>query len=966
MSDDQKLLEENKILRKRINYLEDILSKYGINYSYDENTIGDVFVNKQTINSPTITKNHARFFYSMFEGRKDVYAKRSGKPNKKTGRYAYYTQCYNFWSYNLCPKTSGSNIKCLDCKNRNFKPLTGNDIINHLNGMNEDCSDVIGMYVLHSDETCSFLVFDFDNHDDDAETWQEEANAIRIICKSVGIDCLVERSRSGNGAHVWLFFKTRIPAKLARKFGDALLMKGSEIINQKSFKSYDRMLPNQDKMPEGGLGNLIALPLQGQALKRGNSAFVDENFIAYSNQWKILKETRKIDKDFIMSFIDKYGKQTINETDEGTEKPWEKKDSLLRREDIDGTLKVYEANGLFVSKNNIKPRFKNKIRRLAAFGNQNFYKRQAQGLPIKDIPRIISCSREYDKYIAIPCGLKENLISLLNNSDIPFEIEDKKCYGNKIDVAFNGKLYENQEKAVKSLLNYENGILYAVPSFGKTVIGTYLIAEHKVNTLILLDRTSLMKDWEDNLNKFLTINEEFPEYTTKSGKIRKRKNLIGKLTSSHNSLTGIVDIVMISSLGKGENVKQLVKNYGQIIIDECHHVGTATYDDVLSEANSKYIYGLSATPKREDGQTKKVYMYIGPIRYSFTEKELSKEQSIPHYIFPRFTRFVYFDNKKPRLDELYKMIASSEARNNQIIDDVKECIKVGRSPLVMSKDREHVLFLYDKLKDSADYVFVLVGGKTINQQAEIREQMKNVPSDKTILLIATIQFVGEGFNFPRLDTMFLTMPISYEGKVKQTSGRLHRKYEGKKNVIIYDYVDINVPMLERMYNKRIRTYKQMGYQVCSNIETSLQDCVDSIYESKNYIEQFNKDLLAAQKEIIISSLGLSYKKISYYTSFFKSIQEKGVKIFVITADTKLYTEERVREIAEKRILELKIAGINVKTFSNQYKHFAIIDRHIVWYGSINLLSNEKDDDSMMRIDNKEIANELLENTLINK
>lgn len=311
MGNETKKLESKiKALKKRIEYLEQILEQAGIPYDAEQNSELEVADNSVEdsnlmpyIIPETITPKHANYFYSFFKGRTDVYSKRSGKPNPKTGKTGYYTQCWNYWKNGLCPKREGKQIKCGNCENQKYKRLTGNDLLMHLRGDREDCSDVIGIYPMLPDETCNFLVFDFDNHDkenqldDGANTglaWKEEVNALREICAKNQICALTERSRSGHGAHIWIFFEKAIPAEKARKFGDALLEKGAESVNLKTFQSYDRMIPAQNHLPEGGLGNLIALPLQGQALKKGNSALIDKNWKPFANQWKQLGKVRRL------------------------------------------------------------------------------------------------------------------------------------------------------------------------------------------------------------------------------------------------------------------------------------------------------------------------------------------------------------------------------------------------------------------------------------------------------------------------------------------------------------------------------------------------------------------------------------------------------------------------------------------------------------------------------------------------
>ena len=390
----QVLKDRVEFLEKENEYLKSLLDKAEISYEGIGHALVDLYEPDQgaRIIHRDITSEDANKFFSMFWGRTDVYSKRTIK--KSTGEVNYYTQCYNFWR-NGCPRMSGSKIKCQDCEKQAYKKLERKQIIAHLKGEAEDATDVIGVYPLLEDETCRFIVFDFDNHEKDAEksdfantdnVWTEEVDTLREICVLNGIDPLVERSRSGKGAHLWIFFHKPIEAALARKFGIALLRKGAESVNLKSFSYYDRMLPMQDHLPNGGIGNLIALPLQGQALKEGNSAFVDENWNAYPDQWKVLLSKPKLTKEFIEDKMKEWKLSTSYEavglseiTHKDGEKPWDKTKHFLK-EDVDGIMKIILADGVYIHNANLGVRIQNRIRELAAFSNPEFYKNQAMGL----------------------------------------------------------------------------------------------------------------------------------------------------------------------------------------------------------------------------------------------------------------------------------------------------------------------------------------------------------------------------------------------------------------------------------------------------------------------------------------------------------------------------------------------------------------------------------------------------------
>ena len=917
-----------------------------------------------------ITEKMANKFFYRFWGRQDVYAKRNEK--KDTGETSYFPQCNNFWT-EVCYRKQRKNVSCNDCKYRSYTNLTKKDILMHLRGKSYNASDVIGVYPLLTDETCRFLVFDFDNHDKGAEkkdfaneddTWIEEVEAMRKICVLNGIDPLVERSRSGRGAHIWIFFDKPISAALVRRFGTALLDKGAEQVNLKSFKYYDRMLPAQDTLPKGGLGNLIALPLQGKALKHGNSAFIDRNWNAYPNQWEILWSKPRLSQEFIETKIREW-RTTIEDTltvdaDEDREKPW-KKSRGFSNADVEGKMHLTLSNGIYVDSTNIRVALQNKIRRMAAISNPVYYKNQAIGTSNYDTSRWIYLGQDHlSGYIEIPRGLYSTLIDNIEQAKIPYEIEDERQKGRNINVKFKGELRDEQKVAMKDILQFDNGILHAATAFGKTVVCSAIIAEKKVNTLIILESSALMEQWKEALEKFLDINEELPEYKTKTGRIRVRKEVIGRLQGAHDSMTGIIDIAMAGSLCKKGEFHNLLNEYGMVLVDECHHAASDTISNVLKEVKAKYIYGVTATPKRGDGLEKVNYMLIGPIRHSYTAKEKAKSQGIEHLVYPRFTPVVAprgIIKEKMHPNEAYDIIRNNEIRDDLIIEDIKECVAAGRTPVVLSRYKEHSEKMYERLKDYANHVFLMTGNNSKKEHKKILEQLHEVDAKETLILIATGSLIGEGFDFPRLDTLFMAMPVSFRGVVEQYAGRLNRDYDGKENVIVYDYVDSHIPMFDNMYAKRLKAYRQIGYDICSGPKSRKQTA-NAIFDCENYLETYKKDLLQADKNIVISSPVISGAKVYELIRLLRDKQVAGVEITIVTWEPDSYGFGDAAFWMQLHE-EMRQAGFYLKTVEESCEHFAIVDQKIVWYGSMNLLSKSNAEDSMMRVQSKKIAMELM-------
>ena len=916
----------------------------------------------------------ANQFFSMFWGRQDVYAKRS--VNKETGKAAYYPQCNNFWT-NVCHKKIKDGINCKDCKNRSYKAITKKDILNHLQGNAYNASDVIGVYPLLSNGTCRFMVFDFDNHDKDAEekdfanaddTWVEEVESMREICVLNGIEPLVERSRSGRGAHVWIFFDKPIAASFVRKFGFALLDKGAEQINLKSFKYYDRMLPAQDSLPEdSAVGNLIALPLQGKALQDGNSAFIDGNWNAYPNQWETLFNKPRLSQEFLEEKIKEWSNIiddiAANAAESDREKPWNRMQHF-NKNDVEGKLHIILSNGIYVDNTNLKAAMQNRIRRMAAISNPVFYKNQAIGTSNYDTARWIYLGKDHlSGYIQIPRGLQDELWENIKQADIDYEMEDERQQGRKINVDFKGELRPEQDKALKELIRYDNGILHAATAFGKTVVSSAIIAQKKINTLIILESSALIEQWKEALEKFLNINEGLPTYETKTGRVRKRKSLIGTLQGAHDSMTGIIDIAMAGSLCKKGMYHKMMNEYGLVLIDECHHSASETIANVLKEVKAKYVYGVTATPKRGDGLEKINYMLIGPIRYSYTAKEKAKEQGIQHLVYPRFTRTVpprgvITDKMHP--NEAYEIIHNNDVRDEQIIEDVKNCVAAGRTPVVLSRYKDHSEKFYERLKSYADHVFLMTGNNSKKEHRKILEQMHQVDKNESLILIATGSLVGEGFDFPRLDTLFMATPVSFRGVVEQYAGRLNRDYAGKENVIIYDYVDNHIPMFNNMYMKRLKAYKQIGYEFGDGLQT-VKQTVNAIYDGNNYSENYHKDLLDSNKNIIISSPVISGSKVYELINMLKEKQMSGVQVTIVTWTPDSYGFGDAAYWMQLHE-DMRRAGFYIRTVEEYCDRFAVIDQEVVWYGNINLLAKDKVDDSIMRVRSKGIAGELMEIT----
>ena len=938
---------EDKIIRleKENAYLKSLLKLHGIKYDADNCSL-----------FKKVSENNVRYFLSFFFVRADVYARRV--ISKKTGKASYYPQCSNFWK-DGCFRKSGEKISCSKCPMKNYRPLNQEVILKHLNDTSGDF--VIGGYPLLEDNTCKMIVFDFDNHESDNKAWQEEVNTIRKICELNNIPCLVERSRSGNGGHVWIFFEEAIEAKKAREFGEGLLNKGKELVNIKSFDYYDRLFPSQDYLKDNGIGNLVALPLQGYALNNGNSCFVDESFVPYVDQWLALYNCKKVKKSFVEEKLKEWSKDK-NEfaLNLDGEKPWEKT-RCLDSDDVNGKLEITLSNGIYINTLNLKPRIQNRIRELASYSNPEYYKALHSGSYGFNTKRFIYLGYDEGDYIHLPYGLYDTLIEKCEEANIAYQINDKRNCGTEIDVTFKGELKERQSAAVESLLKHDNGILLAATAFGKTVSMINVISRLKVNTLILLGSSSLVDQWESELNSFLVFNSELPTYETKNG-IRKRKSHIGIHQGQKDTTNGIVDIMMAGSLFDKDGVHPRFHDYGLIIVDECHHVAASTLTRIMNEAKAKYIYGASAGNERSDGHEMSNLMLLGPIRYNYSIKQRNMESGIKHYVIPRFTRTIS-TFKDISLQEAYKLIEEDELRDSLIIDDIVKCLKDNRKIVVLTQRVNHAKRLFDKIVNICPESFLLVGNQKKNEQKEVVDRLKEIDESKGLVLVSTGQLIGEGFNMPFLDTLFLAMPVSGEGVVKQYAGRINRTYSGKESELIYDYVDNNIDVTRKMYLKRLKAYKSAGYSLYESEDNLSDDNADSIYDSDNYKDVFIKDISSARKEIIISSVSLYGNRIHEFADLVKERQAEGVTVTVVTYEESIRTDN-VRRL--KLIQDMRDYGFNVKLIEDNCLKYCVIDSSVVWYGSINYLGKEDIEDSAMRIHDKGIVENLLYQTFKEK
>ncbi|MBW1781408.1 MAG: DEAD/DEAH box helicase [Deltaproteobacteria bacterium] len=750
-----------------------------------------------------------RLFRLLFRGREDVYSRRF--ESKKTGKSGYQPACRNEWLRPLCKKPK---IRCGNCPNQRFIPVTDGIIRKHLLGYDPQEKTrrdfTIGVYPLLPEETCWFIAADFDQ-----SVWMEDASQVMETCKRFDIPAAVERSRSGNGGHVWVFFSEPIPAVLARKLFSFILTETMERRPELGLRSYDRLFPRQDTLPRGGFGNLIALPLQKRAREQGNSLFVDDRFEPHPDQWAFLSSIGRMSLDDVRHIVDEAVRRgrvlgvRMAVTDEPDDEPWTLPPARRRKEPpITGPLpkemELVLDNQIYVAKEDLKAPLKNRLIRLAAFQNPEFYKAQAMRLPTYDKPRIISCCEEFSKHIGIPRGCLDDLLDLLDTLKIQPKVVDRRFQGNPLSLSFNGGLRPEQQSAAEALLHHDAGVLSASTAFGKTVVAAYLMARRGVNTLVLVHRKHLLDMWVDRLSQFLGLDPE----------------QIGRIGGGKREPSGQIDVGIIQSLGTKGVVDDIVGEYGYLVVDECHRIAARSFEIVARQSKARYVTGLSATVTRKDGHHPIIFMQCGPVRFRVDDRRQAEKRPFSHRVIVRNTGFELPKALSKRTDltihELYEALITDEARNRMIIKDVVKAVSQDRSPVLLTERKKHLDLLAARLAPVVKNVIVLKGGMGKRQRSAVSLKLARIPDGEERLIVATGRYLGEGFDDARLDTLFLTLPVSWRGVLAQYAGRLHRMHKAKNEVIIFDYADLEVPMLARMYERRCVGYSDIGYEMIEN------------------------------------------------------------------------------------------------------------------------------------------------------
>jgi superfamily II DNA or RNA helicase len=722
-------------------------------------------------------------FRRLFRGRVDIYPLRW---ENKAGKSGYSPACHNEWRAGVCEKP---RIKCSDCPNQMFLAVDDKLIVDHLSGR---CT--AGVYPLLPDDTCHFLAADFD----DAE-WRADVTAFAATCDAASVPVHIEISRSGKGAHAWLFFSQSTAAAQARSLGAALISQTCARTRQLKLSSYDRFFPSQDTLPKGGFGNLIALPLQKWPRQLDLSVFVDRSLVPYADQWAYLMSAKRVAPADVAKALDLCGSRTNPldvsfYADIDADEPWRRvSPSLQLPAPLPKTLTITLADQVYFEKAELPNALVNRLVRLAAFQNPAFYAAQAMRMSVWDKPRVIGCAENFEKHIGIPRGCLDDALNLLAANCIKATLHDERTTGVPLSISFHGALRPEQESAAAAMLAHDSGVLCAPTAFGKTVTAAAIIARRSVSTLILVHRTELLVQWYERLRSLLNL----------------RTDEIGLIGGGKHKATGKIDVAVMQSLVRKAKVKELIEPYGQVIVDECHHVSAVSFEKLLKQVSARFVLGLTATPARRDGHDPIVTMQCGPIRHRArsTVAEQAVLQVVPRYLAMNPPAGA------EQIQILFNQLSVDTHRNRLIAQDVIESYNRGRHNVVLTERTEHVELLAEIIRNATPNLFVLHGRMGKRQRREVLDRLQELTDDAPRVLLATGKLLGEGFDHARLDTLILAMPISWKGTLQQYAGRLHREHAHKDSILIYDYVDAVHPQLLRMWEKRKRGYRAMGYDI---------------------------------------------------------------------------------------------------------------------------------------------------------
>lgn len=913
---------------------------------------------------------------SLFRGRTDVYAQGYVGKSTKPGKLSYWPPCRLRWVHGACPRLSDASARCRDCDHPSYAPLTTDVVREHCTGHRDGRGRIqaVGIYVVDGDE-CHLLAADFDG-----PGWKDAAAAYRDACRGHGLSPAVERSRSGNGAHVWVFFDGPVKASLARRVGEGLLCEARDACTAVSFRSYDRLFPLQDSVEGDGLGSLIALPLQGEAVRQGNSVFVDDRFQTLPDQCAYLSTLPKALRETIAVLADEFGKDPIGlpEGTNSTLSPSRGEARVLHAPEgralgeVPTEVAVTLAEGVRIDRDGLPARVVNRLRRLAAFRNPEYTKRLRMHLSVWETPRFVDLSKSDGGELVLPRGCAEAVLATLREAGAGAHVIDGRTAGRRIHANFLGELRDTQQPCVDRLVEHDLGVLVAPTGFGKSVIAASVIATHGVSTLVIVPNTTLLKQWRESLTKFLRIEDEPSVLLTPKGRRAKHQpGVVGIIGDGKVLRSGIVDVALAGSLfQKGEVagesvVSSFVAEYGMVIVDEAQHVAASKVLEVLGAVRARYVYAMTATPKRDDGLDRILFLECGSLRHEVAVSDQIDEQGMRRLLVPRFS-FSHPDLEgRPNWHELVEYISTDGERNHLVATDAVRAMRQGRTPLVLTRRVEHARTLANDIAGLSESlgasVILLVGSDDVPVRHRRLEELRAAPVDRPLCVVATGSYVGEGFDLSRLDTLLLAGPVAFEGVLAQWVGRLHRVAEGKSEVIAMDYVDLDIPMFDREWRKRMRAYRKLGYQIAGEEGLVLVGLegrsapTGHLFSGKEYAAALEADLADSALRVAISSSWAKFARVKALRTLLANAIGRGVVVDVALREPKRPLSEWQQVNAMLR----DIGCIVRLARQGEQSDFAVIDDALVWYGDIAPLSYPRKDECSLRFVSREVAGELV-------
>ena len=713
-------------------------------------------------------------FRTLFAGRIDVYAVRW--ENARTGKVGWSPAVAGGWANARRP-------------DRVYLPLTDAVLEAHLTGTSH-----VGVYPLLRDDTCRLLACDFDG-----STWSLDVAAYADAARDAGIPVAIERSRSGIGAHGWIFFTGPVPAAAARRVGAYLLREAMTIRAELDIASYDRLFPAQDFMPAGSFGNLIALPLQGACRKRGTTVFLEPGTLdAARDQWAFLSSAGRCSPASILSLADAVRLVPAG-PGERTYRPPRGRPAIAPPPVIDAET----GPMLSIDRIGMPPALLAALKHLASIHNPAYYEKERLRLSTWKTPRFLRCYGETIDRLLLPRGLREAAEAVVAEAGSNLRVHDSSEARPAIDVRLEATLSAVQSDALGALLPHQLGVIVAPPGSGKTVVACGVIARRAVPTLVIVDRQPLVEQWREHLSTHLGLD----------------RKQIGVIGGGRRRPGGVIDIAMVQSLARRDDLAELTKAYGLVVVDECHHVPATTFERAVREIAAPSWLGLTATPYRRDGLEGLITMYCGPIRHR-TGSGSPDADSFARVLVVHPTTLVADsatgDDGRTAghsIQSVFRGLVDDPERTRQVCDDVAAAVRQGLNCLVLSQWTRHVANLADTLRADGMEVLVLQGGMGKKARGLVMGSLEGLRPGDGLVVVATGSFLGEGFDCAALDTLFLAFPIAFRGRLVQYVGRVLRPVEGKTRVEVHDYVDVGVPVLARMHGRRLPGYASLGFDV---------------------------------------------------------------------------------------------------------------------------------------------------------